>query len=292
MNAKSKTVNIAQLSNNEKNPREITHDDFEKLIDSIVTFPEMLKIRPMVVDGTMSVLGGNMRLRALNAIKQMDDVSLFDRCGKKRGITEAERDRLIKHWVEWKENPTVTVLDASELTEEQRKEFVIKDNVSFGNWDYDALANEWDAGLLSDWGVNVWNEENHDEDDENGKCDSDNNYERKIVPPVYEPQERDVKISDCYDTSKTEELMRRINESGIEDEGVRKFLEVAAMRHVVFDYEHIADYYARASSKVQRLMEDSALVIIDINKAIENGFVKLSKDLLKQQEYDERGIQE
>ena len=163
MNAKTKTVNIIQLSNNEKNPREITHDDFEKLIDSIVTFPEMLRIRPMVVDGTLSVLGGNMRLHALNAIKQMDDVSLFDRCGKKRGITEAERERLIKHWVEWKENPMVTVLDASELTEEQRREFVIKDNVSFGNWDYDALANEWDAGLLSDWVVNVWNEENHDE---------------------------------------------------------------------------------------------------------------------------------
>jgi disulfide oxidoreductase YuzD len=115
------TVNISSVKLNPNNPRTIRDDKFTKLVTSIQSFPEMLQIRPIVVNDDMIVLGGNMRLKAC----------------KEAGLKQ------------------VPIIKASELTPEQQREFIIKDNAGFGDWDIEALAAEWSREELSDWGVDV-----------------------------------------------------------------------------------------------------------------------------------------
>ena len=117
---------------------------------------------------------------------------------------------------------------------------------------------------------------------------SENNYSKKIEAPIYEPKNKKPHILKLRDKSKTKRLIREIESSNLPNEE-KKFLKEAAERHTVFNYELIADYYANASPEMQDLMEKSALVIIDFEKAIELGFVQLSKELKKQylEEYNE-----
>jgi ParB-like chromosome segregation protein Spo0J len=126
--AEKRTMKVSQLKANPTNPRIIKDDKFKKLVESLRGFPEMMEKRPMVcvtdVDGKMFPLGGNMRLRAIQELGM-------------------------------KEIPDTWVTLADDWTEEKRKEFTIKDNASFGEWNWDDLANEWDAELLADWGVDV-----------------------------------------------------------------------------------------------------------------------------------------
>ena len=114
------TIETKKLKSNPNNPRVIKKDKLHKLVQSLREFPEMLEARPIVVDPDYMVLGGNMRLQA--AIKA--------------GLTEVPV--YIASWEETKQ-----------------KQFIIKDNVGFGEWDWDALANEWDADELNDWGLDV-----------------------------------------------------------------------------------------------------------------------------------------
>lgn len=119
------TVSIKQVKPNPRNPRIIRDEKFKKLVKSIQDFPDMLNKRPLVVftdtDGSYVVLGGNMRLKAMQELK-------------------------------FKEVP---VIIADEWTEEQKAEFLVKDNVGFGEWDYDQLSAEWDVEQLIDWGLDV-----------------------------------------------------------------------------------------------------------------------------------------
>ena len=121
-------MKLSQIKSNPKNPRLIKDDKFKKLVKSIQEFPEMMEKRPIVcvtdVDGKLYPLGGNMRLKALNELK-------------------------------YKDIPDSWVILADDWTAEQRNEFVIKDNVGFGEFDWEQLANEWDSDLLSDWGLDV-----------------------------------------------------------------------------------------------------------------------------------------
>ena len=120
-------VKISAIKANSKNPRVIKDDKFKKLVKSIQDFPEMLEKRPLVcftdIDGKYVVLGGNMRLKAAQEV----------------GLKE------------------LPIVLADDWTQEQRDEFLIKDNVGFGEWDWDQLANEWDAGKLDEWGLDVPN---------------------------------------------------------------------------------------------------------------------------------------
>ena len=118
---KIEKVKVSEVKNNPNNPRVIKNDKFKKLVRSISEFPEMLEIRPIVVDKDNIVLGGNMRLRAC----------------KEAGLKE------------------VYIVKADQLTEKQQREFIIKDNVGFGEWDWDDLANEWDVDELEDWGLDL-----------------------------------------------------------------------------------------------------------------------------------------
>lgn len=160
---------LTELSNvhvNKKNPRTISADKFKKLINSLLSLPKMLEIRPIAVDGKGVALGGNMRFRALSEIAKMTEDDLRTRLDTIRDVkkkTAAERKALLDYWVKWVAKPVVPVVDASTLTPAEQKEFIIKDNGDFGQWDYDALANEWNADDLNDWGVDVWQNKEVDE---------------------------------------------------------------------------------------------------------------------------------
>lgn len=275
---KTEEIALLRLTENEENPRQITKENFAKLVKSIVVFPKMLDIRPVVTDGAYRVLGGNMRTRALAAIQKMDATEIRAKLDEDGRFSEGEKIAITEYWMGWKEKPTVKVVKADDLTEAQKREFIIKDNAGFGEWDMDKLANEWDDVPLTEWGVPDWMNMPEGND---GDEDDENNYERKIVPPVYEPSDEDVSPQEVYDKEKTERLIADIEAADI-DEEMREFLKVAAYRHVEFNYERIADLYAKANPEVQRMMEDSALVIVDIDKAIADGFVKISKDFMEQ----------
>jgi len=117
-------IATSKLKTNPNNPRSIRKDQLQKLVKSLREFPEMLEARPIVVDPDFVVLGGNMRLKA----------------AQEAGLKE------------------VPVYIAS-WEEAKHKEFIIKDNLAFGEWDWDMLANEWDATELKEWGLDVWTPE-------------------------------------------------------------------------------------------------------------------------------------
>ena len=106
----------------------------------------------------------------------------------------------------------------------------------------------------------------------------DDKYTKKIQVPQYLPSSVCPKIDELINTQKYGKLIAHINAADI-SENDKKFLRFAASRHIIFNYAKIADYYAHASTEMQKLMEESALVIIDINDAIANGYVKLSKEI-------------
>jgi len=117
-----KKVKITEVIANPNNPRLIKDDKFKKLVKSIQDFPDMLNVRPIVVNKDMVVLGGNMRLKA---------------------IKEAGHKEVAVEIVDW--------------TEDKQKEFIVKDNVGYGEWDWDDLANNWDAQELTEWGLDIPN---------------------------------------------------------------------------------------------------------------------------------------
>jgi len=114
-------IKVSEIRPNPNNPRVIKDDKFKKLLKSITDFPQMLELRPIVVNDDMIVLGGNMRLKALEHL----------------GIEETY------------------IIKAKDLTDKQEQEFIIKDNVGYGEWDWDQLANEWDVEDLDDWGLDL-----------------------------------------------------------------------------------------------------------------------------------------
>jgi hypothetical protein len=120
--------------------------------------------------------------------------------------------------------------------------------------------------------------------------EEDNKYSSKIEAPIYEPKNKKPHLLELLENTKTKQLIREISDSEVTEEE-KAFLIEAAKRHNVFNYEKIADYYAHSSEKMQGLMEKSALVIIDFNKAIESGYVKLCDDIRNQYltEYPDNG---
>lgn len=156
-----KQTPLSDLHTNEANPRTITDGKFGKLIGSLLVLPKMLELRPIVTDSAGTALGGNMRLRALQAIADLspEDVELrlhaLPDFAKK---STAQQLALIDYWRGWLEDakhPVPSVV-ADELSDGEKREFVIKDNASFGEWDWDALSNEWDTAELNEWGLDVW----------------------------------------------------------------------------------------------------------------------------------------
>lgn len=162
---------ISEIRPNENNPRFIKDYKFKKLVNSVKEFPEMLKLRPIVVDSNMVVLGGNMRLKAC----------------KEAGLKE------------------VYIIKADELSEEQKREFIIKDNVGFGEWDWDLLANEWNSVELEDWGMDNWqNMDDIETSDEFTLPDGDKEPFQQMTFTLADAQAEVIKNA-IADVKKTEE---------------------------------------------------------------------------------------
>ena len=159
---KTEKVLLTQLKVNTNNPRTITERKLQLLVERLLAFPKMITLRPVVVDETMTALGGNMRLRAFTLISQLSIEEIAEKLSKTKNfqrLTKAEREKLLGEWQKWLEKPTVEIAKASDLSESEKKEFVIADNASFGEWDFDKLANEWDNDDLVSWGLDVWQPE-------------------------------------------------------------------------------------------------------------------------------------
>jgi hypothetical protein len=153
---------LSKLKTNPRNPRTITDAQFERLKDSLLVFPKMLTLRPLATDGNGIVLGGNMRLRALKDIAKMTAEQIAERLQGMKTYnqkSEAEQTALVEYWRDWLTRKDVPTTHESTLTDAEKDEFVMTDNASFGSWDFDAIANEWDAELVDEWGVDVWQDD-------------------------------------------------------------------------------------------------------------------------------------
>lgn len=205
-------------------------------------------INPILLDASGTVMAGHTRLKA----------------AKQLGMTE------------------VPVVYVDDLSEEQARAFRLADNktAEFASWDEGLLEQELAEILELDMSLFGF-------DDESTLADEliDDKYTLAVNIPQYEITGDCPTFDDMLDTDKSKELIAEIEASGVsEDE--KKFLIAAAQRHNVFNYRNIAEYYAHASTEMQRLMEKSALVIIDVDDAIANGYATLMADVLDMMEDD------
>jgi hypothetical protein len=223
-----------------------THSD-SQVAQIAASIKEFGWTNPILVDGENGIIAGHGRLMA----------------ARKLGYTEV---------------PTIELKD---LTETQRKAYIIADNKLALNadWDNEILALELaelgDMGFdldVTGFAADEIAELLSPDDDED-----DSKYSKKIDAPVYEPTGDCPPILELYDKTKYEELTAKIYQEDSIDSEIKDFLLAAAARHIRFDFEQIAEFYAHAPPDIQQLMEDSALVIVDFEKAIAGGYVKLSQ---------------
>jgi hypothetical protein len=164
-------VEAKEIKENSNNPRFLRDDKFKKLVKSVKEFPEMLKIRPIVVNNEMTILGGNMRYKAC----------------LEAGLKE------------------LYIIKADKLTPEQQREFIIKDNVGFGEWDWDILGNEWNSVDLEDWGMDTWkNMDDIDTSDEFSLPDGDKEPFQQQTYTLSDEQAEQIKNA-IADIKQTEE---------------------------------------------------------------------------------------
>jgi uncharacterized protein (UPF0262 family) len=162
---------------------------------------------------------------------------------------------------------SVPVHVAKDLTDEQIKAYRLADNktAEFSVWDNDLLLGE--LGDIS-FDMTVFGFDKIFEKEQS--------YTEKIDGAIYEPSDDEVNLDDLADFTKYDELVAKIDREDVTDD-VKSFLRWGAVRHIVFDYQRIADYYAQADEKIQELIEDSILVIVDYEKAIENGLIEIQR---------------
>lgn len=170
---------------------------------------------------------------------------------------------------------------ADGLTEEQVQKYRLLDNkTNESDWDMELLAEDLFgldfSGFDVEWGIA-----------EKKDPDENNPYTKTVNLPQYEVKGLECGLGDLFDSSKVEMLIKNIENSSVSDEE-KKFLKIAAYRHCVINFDLVAEYYAKSNEEMQKLMEESALVLIDYNDAIANGFTELSDslDLLREEDSD------
>ena len=199
-------------------------------------------VDPIIINSDNTVIGGHQRLKIVREL----------------GGSEV---------------PTVRV----NLSKEDERELNIRLNKNTGEFDLDILANNFDMEELKDWGFkDIDFGLNIDKIEEKEEA-----YTKKIEAPIYEPKGEKPKVSELYNQDKGFELLEKIKKSKVSN-AEKEFLTMATFRHLVFNYSKIAEYYAQSNKEMQELMEESALVIIDFDKAIESGFVNLSNEIREQ----------
>jgi len=199
-----KKIKIDEVKLNPNNPRTIKDDKFKKLVKSIKNFPQMLDIRPIVVDENNIVLGGNMRLKAC----------------KEAGLKE------------------VSIIKASELTEKQKKEFIVKDNAGYGEWD-NAQLGDWDKELLIDGGFESW-----ELNSIFGINDSD--YEDRINKSNFEPDEIDVNDYIKQNILFFNEMMIEFEDDEIK-ECIRNIKDISTKENFIDDIKKLILQYGKNS---------------------------------------------
>lgn len=225
-------VKINSIFENTENPRSINKEKFKKLVRSIREFPEMLKLRPIVVNKEMGILGGNMRFKACQELKLKE----------------------------------VYIIQATDLSDSQVEQFIIKDNVGYGDWDWDILANSWDVDKLQDWGVNV-------PTIKNTELLSGLEYKPMYYEPTKEPN---INLEDCIDLTKYNAKIKALDEYKLTKEQ-KKILKMFAYRFIKIDFESVANYHSfNANEEEQKAIERLRLVLTD-NGA--DGFIE--DDLLR-----------
>lgn len=242
-----------------KNPRQITPHQLEQLEQWL---GELGDLGGIVHDlNSDEVVGGNQRARVFD-INQCETV-----------LTEGphepdEQGTVALGYVVWQDKRYG--YRQVRWTPEWCEKANIVANKAGGEWDLDALVNEFEVGDLLEWGFDEQSLQIGWEDD---------TYTRKIEPPEYTPQGPAPELAMLYNDSKTVALIEEMDACDVISDEEREFLRIAAQRHTVLDFQCIANYYAHASPEMQELMENNALVIIDFNKAISQGFVELSTEI-------------
>lgn len=142
---------LKDLRNNDDNPRAIKTKKFKSLVESVLSFPKMLEVRPIIINSDNKILGGNMRYKALLTISNYSKEELIELVEKT--IEEQKQAEITSYWLEWLNSPTAYVAVSTNFNESDEREFIIKDNVSFGHWDLEIINKRWDNKNLSKWGV-------------------------------------------------------------------------------------------------------------------------------------------
>ena len=234
-------VKTVQLVPYAKNAKLHSKEQIKKIAESITEFGF---VNPVLIDSDDGIIAGHGRVMA---------AKLLDR-------------------------DTVPCIRLAHLTEVQKQAYILADNRLAeigGGWDEDLLKAELEALQRMEFDTTMLGF-----DDMLGAKEEEA-YTRKIQSPIYKPNGDRPEARDLCDTTKTERLLKAIAEAkGLSKED-KAFLIHAAHRHTVFNFEKVAEFYAHADAEVQALMEDSALVIIDFNKAVEQGFVQFNDDIRK-----------
>ena len=223
-------MKLGVIRANAKNPRTISTTKFEQLVDSILIFPRMLELRPIVIDASNVALGGNMRKRALDAIVKMKPADIKERLegiADYKKLADDERAAINVFWGKWIASPDVPVVKADMLTESQKRQFIIKDNVAFGQWDWDMLADKWDADDLQNWGLDTWgepatdegatNETSTDGESATPETTEEDNFDEETEKIKQRTKAGDIWILGdnrlmCGDSTKTEDVARLLQE--------------------------------------------------------------------------------
>ena len=180
-------VPLHDVRQNDANPRTITPENLKRLVRSILEFPKMLQVRPVIADETGLILGGNMRHKALAEIADMSEQEIMAEIGTLRSFqrkVKGEQEQLASFWRKWLKSPYLYAIRETDLSEDDKREFVIKDNVHAGQWDYDMLRN-FDKEDLEDWCVTPWGGimpfEGLDGEEASGEQDEAEKRERIII---------------------------------------------------------------------------------------------------------------
>lgn len=251
------------------NPRSISDPELNRLHEHLFKFGDLSGV--IYCRNNNAYVGGNQRSKVFDG-SNIEIIKEFNRPQKDKTVAIG--------FIIWNERKYA--YREVVFTEEEFREACIAANNDGGTWDMDVLKEYWNTEQLKDWGFDI-----ELVSEEFGKPGSENTYTRKIESPVYEPKLEKPCIEDLYNTEKTNKLIDDIKKSNL-DSQTKAFLLKAAERHTVFNYEKIADFYAHSSDEIKKLMEDSALVIIDFDKAIEQGYVTLSEEI-RQQYIEEYG---